>query len=57
VEQLRAVAPYTDLVNALREMELSQQPQLAVVHEREVLGTVSKDDITRYLRVRAELGI
>ncbi len=57
VEQLRSVAPYTDLVNALREMELSQQPQLAVVHEREVLGTVSKDDITRYLRVRAELGI
>jgi predicted transcriptional regulator len=57
VEQLRSVTPYTELINALREMDLNQQPQLAVVHDREVLGTLSRDDILRFMRVRAELGI
>lgn len=57
VEQLRSVTPYTDLLNALREMDLNQQPQLAVVQDREVLGTLSRDDILRFMRVRSELGI
>jgi Zn-dependent protease len=57
VEQLKSVAPYEELMKVLKDMEKTQQIQVAVVEEHQVLGTLSRDDIIRYLRVRTELGI
>ncbi len=56
-ERLARVAPDTELIEALQMMDSANVNQLPVVAEGNVLGTLSREQVLRYIRLRAELGV
>jgi Zn-dependent protease len=50
------VSPGTELLAALQSMDNAQIAQVPVVHQDELVGMLSREDILHYLRTRAELG-
>ena len=55
-ERLVKVEPTTELMAALELMEEAKVSQLPVVADNQILGLLSRDSITNYLRLRTELG-
>ncbi len=57
-ERLFKVGPSDPLLNALKTMDDADIAQLPVVDEvGRILGSLSREEIMRYLRTRAELGV
>jgi CBS domain-containing protein len=57
LDRLVHVSPDTDLMDALQTMDKSDVAQVPVVEAGELVGTLSRDQVLHYLRLRAELGI
>jgi Zn-dependent protease/CBS domain-containing protein len=56
-ERLARVAPDTELMEALQMMDSANVNQVPVVEGDEVIGTLSREQVLHYIRLRAELGI
>lgn len=56
-ERLLRVDPQTDLITALKMMDDAQVNQIPVTVGDEILGLLSREQILRYVRTRAELGM
>ncbi len=54
--QLGRVAPDTDLLDALKQMETGGFGHLPVLEDDRLVGLLSRDEILRFLRLRAEVG-
>jgi Zn-dependent protease/CBS domain-containing protein len=54
---IRPVTPYMELMAAIREMEQRQVNQIAVMLDHNLVGMLNRDDVLRYLRLRADLKI
>jgi len=57
LDRLVHVSPDTELMDALQTMDKSDVAQVPVVEAGELVGTLSRDQVLHYLRLRAELGI
>jgi Zn-dependent protease len=57
VESLARVTPDTDLMEALRMMDSANVNQVPVLEEEGVVGTLSREQVLHYIRLRAELGV
>jgi Zn-dependent protease len=57
LEHLIRVAPDVELVEALRLMDAANVAQAPVVEEDKTVGALSREQVLRYLRLRAELGV
>lgn len=55
-DRLVTVSPEEDLVEALQKMDDARVSQLPVVAGETLVGTVSREQVLHYVRVRAELG-
>ena len=55
-DRVRSVAPDTDVWKALQEMEQAGASQLPVVADGKVVGLLSRQDVTAFLRTLRELG-
>jgi Zn-dependent protease len=56
-EHLTRVAPDTELMEALQMMDSANVNQLPVVEDGDIVGTLSREQVLHYIRMRAELGI
>jgi CBS domain-containing protein len=56
-DRLIRVQPNTDLMEALRAMDDANVAQVPVVEGNQVAGLLSREQILRYVRLRAELGV
>ncbi len=56
-ERLARVQPDTELMEALRMMDSANVAQLPVVEGDQIVGILSREQVLRYIRLRAELGI
>lgn len=56
-ERLVLVSPDAPLLDALQKMDDADVAQMPVVQGNMVLGILTRDQILRYLRVRAEIGV
>jgi CBS domain-containing protein len=56
-EHLAHVAPDTELMEALQMMDSANVNQVPVVEEGSVVGTLSREQVLHYIRLRAELGV
>lgn len=56
-DRLLRVDPQTDLITALKMMDDAQVNQIPVTVGDEILGLLSREQILRYVRTRAELGM
>jgi predicted transcriptional regulator len=56
-EQLTYVGPDTDLLEALKLMDSKKIAQVPVVQDGFLLGTLTRERINHYLRLRSELGV
>ncbi len=54
---LTTIGPETELMTALQKMDTGDVAQLPVVHNDEVIGMLSREQVLHYIRTRAELGI
>ncbi len=57
LRRLATVGPQEDLLRALEKMDDARVAQMPVLLGEELLGTVGREEILHYVRVRAELGI
>jgi Zn-dependent protease len=57
MEQLTAVGPEESMLAALEKMDDANVAQMPVVAGGELLGMIGREQILRYLRARAELGV
>jgi len=57
LERLTRVGPDTDLMEALQMMDSANVNQVPVVDEGDVVGTLSREQVLHYIRLRAELGV
>ena len=57
VDRLAQVSPGTPLLAALQMMDDANVAQLPVVENDEIVGTLSREQVLRYVRLRAELGV
>ncbi len=55
--RLAAVTPETELMTALQTMDNADVAQIPVLEQGELVGVLSREQVVRYLRSRAELGI
>ena len=55
-ERMRLVSSREEAISVLEAMDEQRLGQLPVVEEGEVIGVVSRDQLTRFVRTRAELG-
>jgi CBS domain-containing protein len=55
-ESLIVVTPGTELLAAMQAMDDADVAQVPVASNGTVLGTLSREEIVRYLRLRSELG-
>lgn len=55
--RLAHITPDEDLLTALKQMEIENVQQVAVVQDEQPVGMLSRDQIFKYLRTRAELGV
>jgi Zn-dependent protease/CBS domain-containing protein len=56
-DQLATVAPEENLLTALQKMDDTNVAQMPVVSGDRLSGMISREQLLRYIRVRAELGI
>jgi Zn-dependent protease len=56
-ERLSRVEPDTELMTALQMMDGANVAQVPVVEGDEVVGTLSREQVLHYVRLRAELGV
>jgi Zn-dependent protease/CBS domain-containing protein len=52
-----AVGPDMDLIDALRIMDDANVAQVPVMEQEKVVGILSREEITHYLRLRSEIGL
>jgi Zn-dependent protease len=57
LERLSRVEPDTELMTALQMMDGANVAQVPVVEGDEVVGTLSREQVLHYVRLRAELGV
>ena len=57
VSRLKTVPPDMDLMTALRIMDNGNLSQLAVMVEGKLVGVLTREQVSRYLRMRAELRV
>jgi Zn-dependent protease/CBS domain-containing protein len=57
LDHLTWVEPGTELVTALQKMDDANVAQVPVVEGDEIVGTLSREQVLRYIRLRAELGV
>lgn len=57
LERMRQVEPDTPLLSALQMMDDADVAQVPVVKDGEFVGTLSREQVLHYVRLRAELGI
>jgi predicted transcriptional regulator len=55
-DDLAQVAPDTELFDVLVQMDQAGIVQVPVFEGEHVVGTVSRDEVLRYVRLRAQLG-
>jgi Zn-dependent protease/CBS domain-containing protein len=56
-ERLKVVSPEQDGLSVVEQMEENELNQMPVASEGRVIGLVTRDNLLRFLRTRAELGI
>jgi len=56
-ERLKAVSPDQDGLSVVEQMEENELNQMPVASEGRIIGLVTRDNLLRFLRTRAELGI
>jgi len=56
IERIDGLAPYMELISALRKMETENKQALPVMQDHQLVGILSREDVTYYLRMRQELG-
>ncbi len=56
LSRLLTISPETDLYSALEKMEEAKVSQVPVVDGEDVIGTLSRENIARFLHVRTQLG-
>lgn len=56
-QRLLTVSPQTNLLTALQQMDSANVAQVPVVESSNLVGMLSREQIVRYLRLRAELGM
>ncbi|MFM9106729.1 MAG: site-2 protease family protein [Chloroflexota bacterium] len=54
--RLVTIGPDADLLDAMRQMDAGGYGHMPVVREGALLGLLTREEVLRYLRVRAELG-
>ncbi|MDH5695987.1 MAG: site-2 protease family protein [Dehalococcoidia bacterium] len=57
VDQLKVASPEQDALSILEQMGESDINQIPVVSEGRVIGLITRDNLTRFLRTRSELGM
>ncbi len=57
MNRLASVAPETELLEAMQMMEQGHLVQMPVINSEHLVGLISRDNVLRVLRLRAELGI
>jgi Zn-dependent protease len=57
MDRMARVEPDTELVTALKELEGLAIPQVPVIHGERIVGTLDRENVFRYLRLRESLGI
>jgi Zn-dependent protease len=57
LSKLSMLSPDTDLFSALERMEEAKVSQIPVVEGEDVIGTLSRENIARYLHMRTRLGV
>ena len=56
-DQLKVVRPEQDALSVLEQMDENDINQMPVVNERRVIGLITRDNLARFLRTRAELRV
>ena len=56
MEQLKCIAPDTELWAALQKMDRDGVNQLPVTRDNRVIGMLSREDVITFLRTLQELG-
>jgi len=56
-QHLKTVSPLTNLLTALQQMDSANVAQVPVVDNDNLVGMLSREQVVRYLRLRAELGM
>lgn len=57
IERLAQVEPQAELMSALQMMDNADVAQVPVVEDGEIVGTLSREQVLHYVRLRAELGV
>ncbi|MBE9513346.1 MAG: site-2 protease family protein [Chloroflexi bacterium] len=57
LDKLRSVHPSQDALSVLEQMNESNINQVPVVSEERIIGLITRDDLIRFLRSHAELGM
>jgi Zn-dependent protease len=57
IARVEGLAPYTELLDALRTLETEDQQSMPVIQDHQLVGILSRDDISHYLKLRRELGM
>jgi predicted transcriptional regulator len=57
LERLARVTPDTELIQALQMMDSANVNQVPVVEDDVVVGTLSREQVLHYIRLRTQLGI
>ncbi|MCL0094462.1 site-2 protease family protein [Dehalococcoidales bacterium] len=57
LNQLKVAHPNQDALSVLEEMDENDINQMPVVSEGKVIGLIARDNLIRFLRTRAELGV
>ena len=56
-DSMVVVKPRTELLEALRQMDTANVAQLPVMENGSIAGILSREQILRYVRLRAEVGV
>ncbi len=56
-DQLKVASPDQDALNVMEQMDENDINQMPVANEDRVIGLITRDNLVRFLRTRAELGM
>jgi CBS domain-containing protein len=56
-DQLKVASPDQDALSVMEQMDENDINQMPVVDEGRVIGLITRDNLIRFLRTRAELGM
>jgi Zn-dependent protease/CBS domain-containing protein len=57
LEKIVSVQPNMELITALQAMDQAEVSQIPVMDGRELLGTLAREDILHYIRLKSDLGL